>query len=294
MNRLDTQTRARVLAALVEGCSVRSTCRMTGVAKGTVLKLLADVGQACDDFQDQELRGLTSTVRVQCDEVWAFCYAKDRNVPKSRLGEPGVGSVWTWTAIDADSKLIFAWYVGDRDQHCAMRFMLDVSSRVDQRIQLTTDGHRPYQWATALAFEDGMIDYAQLVKIYGGVPTNGPENRYSPPVCCGIEKLPRMGDPDPFDISTSYVERANLTMRMSIRRFTRLTNGFSKKIENHRHSIALHFMHYNFCRKHMTLKTTPAIAAGVTDHVWSLEELVELMYEKPRGQFERIGESCAA
>jgi IS1 family transposase len=261
---------------------------MTGVAMNTVLKLLADIGEACDEFQDKAIRGLKSTRRVQCDEVWSFCYAKDRNVPKAKQGEPGVGSVWTWTAIDADSKLILTWFIGDRDANCGVKFMLDVASRVDGRIQLTTDGHRPYREAASLAFPDG-VDYAQLIKIYGGVEVNGPDTRYSPPVCCGIEKHVREGYPDPEHISTSYVERSNLTMRMGMRRFTRLTNGHSKKIANHRHAIALHFMFYNFARVHSTLKTTPAVDAGVADHVWTLDEIIGLIPEKPAGRFRKIG-----
>lgn len=261
---------------------------MTGAAMNTVLKLLADLGEACDEYQDLAFRDLDSE-RVQCDEIWSFCGAKDRNIPKARQGEPGIGSVWTWTAIDADSKLIMTWYIGSRDQQCAVKFMLDVASRVNGRIQLTTDGHKAYRFATALAFPEDTVDYAQLVKIYGGVPSDGPDTRYSPPVCCGIEKHVRIGSPDPDEISTSYVERANLTMRMGMRRFTRLTNGFSKKIENHRHAVALHFMHYNFCRVHQTLKTTPAVDAGVADHVWSLDEVIGLIREKPMGRVRKIG-----
>jgi IS1 family transposase len=278
MNQLDTKTRARIVACLVEGCSIRATCRMTGAAKGTVTKLLTDLGAACDEYQDRAMRGLKSTKRVQCDEIWAFCYAKDKNVPKAKMGQPGVGSVWTWTAIDADSKLIFTWYVGDRDAACANRFMLDVASRGDGRIQLTTDGLKAYRWATTLAF-DGEIDYAQLLKVYEGVPTGGPDSKYSQPVCCGVQTDVRQGDPDPEHISTSYVERANLTMRMGMRRFTRLTNGFSKKVENLEAAVALHFMHYNFCRVHQTLKTTPAVDAGIADHVWTLAEVIALLPE---------------
>jgi IS1 family transposase len=289
MNRLDNAARARVIAALVEGCSLRAVCRMTGVAMNTVLKLLAELGEACDEFQDKALRGLPTT-RVQCDEIWAFCYAKDRNVPKRLQGEPGVGSVWTWVAIDADSKLIVTWLVGTRSEQCATRFMLDVASRVPGRIQLTTDAHKPYHWAVTLAFEDGEVDYAQLIKKYAGVDTGGADTKYSPPVCCGIEIRTKAGYPDPDHVSTSYVERQNLTMRMAMRRYTRLTNGHSKKVQNHEAATALHFMHYNFCRKHLSLRgRTPAMAAGVTDRVWTLDDLIALLCEKPMGRVRKIG-----
>lgn len=287
MNRLDTATRTRVIAALVEGCSLRATCRMTGAAMNTVLKLLSELGRVCDDYQDKALRGLSSK-RVQCDEIWAFCYAKDRNVPERMKTDPGVGSIWTWVAIDADSKLVLTWYIGNRDQHCAARFMLDVAARVDGRIQLTTDAHKSYLWAVGLAF-DGEVDYAQLIKKYQGVDTGRVDAKYSPPVCCGIEKHIRQGMPDLDHVSTSYVERQNLTMRMSMRRFTRLTNGHSKKIEKHEAATALHFMHYNFCRPHLTLKgRTPAMAAGVSDHAWTLPELISLLAEKT-GRVRKIG-----
>jgi IS1 family transposase len=280
VNRLDSKRRQQVIAALVEGCSVRATCRMTGAAKGTVLRLIADLGAACDEYQDQALRSLPCK-RVQCDEIWSFCYAKEKNVPGRMKGMPGVGSVWTWTAIDADSKLAITWFVGDRSQDSAMKFMLDVASRMEGRIQLTTDALKSYRYATTLAF-DGDIDYAQLVKIYAGQPGTDAAGKYSQPECIGTKVEVRHGNPDLDHVSTSYVERANLTMRMGMRRFTRLTNGFSKKIENHEHAIALHFMHYNFCRKHESLKKmTPAMAAGITDHVWTLAELVALLPDRP-------------
>jgi IS1 family transposase len=285
MNRLDTQTQARILAALVEGNSVRATCRLTGAAKGTVLKFIADVGAASDDHQDKALRNL-KTLRVQCDEIWAFCYSKDKNIPKEHANDPGVGSVWTWTALDADSKLMISYYLGDRSARSACRFMQDVASRLDNRVQLTTDGHNAYLEAVGLAFDGVEIDYAQLIKKYGPGPADA--GRYSPPVCTGTEPFPVMGDPDPDHISTSYVERANLSMRMGMRRFTRLTNAFSKKVENLAHSVAIHTMHYNFCRPHQTLcvkggpKVTPAMAAGIADHVWSLEEVVALIPEPTR------------
>lgn len=204
MNRLDIETRRRVVACLVEGCSLRATCRMTGVAMNTVLKLLAALGEACDDFQDAAIRGLRTGRRIQCDEIWSFCGAKDRNIPAHREGEPGLGSIWTWTAIDADSRLVLTWHLGDRDLDAACRFMTDVASGVEGRVQLTTDGHKPYRWATAMAFDDGFIDYAQLIKKFAGVETGSASGKYSPPVVTGIEKIPRMGDPDPRHISTSY------------------------------------------------------------------------------------------
>ncbi len=286
MNQLDPKTRAQIVACLVEGNSIRATCRMTGAAKGTVLKLLADLGMACDEYQDRAMRNL-KTKRVQCDEIWSFCYAKEKNVPKSKMGDPGVGSIWTWTAIDADSKLMLSWYIGARDGDAANRFMLDVASRMAGRIQLTTDAWKPYRWATTLAF-DGEIDYAQLIKIYEGAPNQDAGGKYSQPECTGVKVDVRHGDPDPEHISTSYVERANLTMRMGMRRFTRLTNGFSKKVQNLEAAVALHFMHCNFCRVHQTLKTTPAVDAGIADHVWTLAEVIALLPEQKR-RFARIG-----
>jgi len=285
MNRLDTKTRRQIVAALVEGCSIRSICRMTGVAKGTVLKLVRDLGEACSDYQDKTLRGLRCE-RVQCDEIWSFCYAKDRNVPRSMEGQPGVGSVWTFTAIDADSKLMLSYFVGDRDMQTACRFMLDVASRIENKIQLTTDGFAAYRHAVGLAF-DGEIDYAMLIKKYGNGPADA--GRYSPPVVLETEPHVIRGYPDADHISTSYIERANLTMRMNMRRFTRLTNAFSKRVAMHEHAVALHFMHYNFCRVHQTIKTTPAMAAGIADHVWTLDEVIGLIHEKPAGKFRRIG-----
>lgn len=284
------KTRCQIVSALAEGNSVASTCRMIGVAKRTVLKLVADLGSVCDAFQDKTLRGL-STKRVQADEIWSFCYAKEKNVPESLKGTPGIGSVWTWTAIDADTKLMITWYIGGRDAYCANAFMLDLASRVG-RIQLTTDSLASYRYATTLAF-GGSIDYAQLIKIYEGGQAQGPDTKYSQPECCGVKIDVRHGFPDPEHISTSFVERQNLTMRMSNRRFTRLTNGHSKKIENHEAATALQFMFYNFCRPHMTLskggvKTTPAMASGVAEHVWSVAELVALLPEKS-GRFKPIG-----
>ena len=273
MNKLPLSQRTRIVAALVEGNSIRSTCRMTGAAKGTVLKLLVDLGRACETFQRTALVDLNCR-RIQCDEIWSFCYAKAKNVPEEMKDQDGVGDVWTWTALDSDSKLIVSYLVGTRDAGCAYEFMGDVASRLANRVQLTTDGHRAYLDAVADAF-DGQVDFAQLVKLYGEAPN--PERRYSPARYTGSKKVPILGRPDLEQVSTSHVERQNLTMRMSMRRFTRLTNAFSKKIENHEAAIALHFMYYNFARVHQTLRVTPAMEAGIADHAWSIEEVVGLL-----------------
>ncbi len=280
MNRLTRERRIQVVKALVEGNSINGIVRMTGVAKNTVLKLLADLGSACLDFQDETLRGLTSK-RLQCDEIWEFCYAKEKNVPTEHKGEFGYGDVWTWTAIDADTKLVPCWHVGGRTAEDAEEFIANLRSRLANRVQLTTDGHKPYLEAVEGAF-GADVDYAMLVKLYGPVaPEREARRRYSPADCIGAEKTVITGNPDKAHISTSYVERQNLTMRMSMRRFIRLTNGFSKKLENHMHAISLHFMYYNFARPHKTLSkpyaTTPAMAAGLTDHVWGIEEIVSLL-----------------
>lgn len=275
MNRLNTEKRAHVIAALVEGCSIRSTVRMTGVAKNTVVKLLVDLGRACARYHDDNVRRLRCK-RIQCDEIWSFVYAKQKNVPEPLKGVYGYGDVWTWTAIDADTKLCVSWLVGLRDAGCAREFMLDVAGRVLQHLQLTTDGHKSYLDAVENAF-GSEVDYAQLIKLYGPSQTETTEARYSPPKCNGARKVAQLGIPARQHISTSYVERANLTMRMSMRRFTRLTNAFSKKVENLEHAVALHFMFYNYCRVHQTLKETPAMAAGLADHTWSIEELVGIL-----------------
>lgn len=273
MNRLSTAKRTAVVAALCEGNSIRTTVRMTGVAKNTIVKLLIELGDACTRYQDETLRNLPCK-RLQCDEIWAFVGAKDKNVPEEKRGEFGIGSVWTWTCIDADTKLVPSWLVSTRDAGAAYEFMADVAGRMRGRVQLTTDGHRPYLMAVEGAF--GMdIDYATLTKIYGNDPDG--EKRYSPAKCLGCETKIVTGDPNPKHISTSYVERQNLTMRMSMRRFTRLTNAFSKKVENHAAAVALYFMFYNFARVHQTLRVTPAMEAGVADHVWSIHEIVELL-----------------
>jgi IS1 family transposase len=273
MNRLSTAERARVVSCLVEGNSLRATSRMTGVARMTVEKLLRDLGTACERYQGDALRNL-SCKRVQCDEIWSFCYAKAKNVPADKKGTFGYGDIWTWTAICADTKLAVSWLVSTRDAGAAHDFMSDVASRLRYRVQLTTDAHRPYLSAVEDAF-GADIDYAVLQKIYGQEPN--PEKRYSPAVCLGCKVETVTGQPDPKHISTSYVERQNLTMRMHMRRFTRLTNAFSKKVENHAHSVALHFMYYNFAKVHQTLRVTPAMEAGIADHVWSIEEIVALL-----------------
>ena len=274
MNKLTQDKRVRVIAALVEGNSVRATCRMTGAAKGTVLKLLADLGKACAEYQDRTLRNLPCK-RVQCDEIWAFCYAKEKNVPEELKGRFGFGDVWTWTALCADTKLIVSFLVGERSVPYASKFMSDIASRLAHRVQLTTDGHKPYLRAVDNAFGCD-VDYATLEKIYAAPPQEG-ATRYSPAECCGTKTHKVMGNPDPEHISTSFVERQNLTMRMHMRRFTRLTNAFSKKVDNLKAAVALHFMHYNFAKVHQTLRVTPAMQAGIADHVWSVEEIAGLL-----------------
>lgn len=271
-NVLSAKRRARIVACLVEGNSIRATCRMTGAAKGTVLKLLAELGYACWAYQDQTLRELPCK-RVQVDEIWAFVGAKQKNVPEDKRGE--YGDIWTHTAICADTKLVPCFMVGPRDRGMAQEFMLDLASRMAGRIQLTTDGHHPYLFAVEDAFGSDGVDYAMLVKLYG--EDLQAEKHYSPAKCTGCRREPKLGAPDGRHISTSFVERQNLTMRMSMRRFTRLTNAFSKKVENLEHAVALHFMHYNFARIHQTLRVTPAMEAGVADHVWSIEEIVGLL-----------------
>lgn len=274
MNRKSTAERAQIVRCLVEGNSIRSTVRMTGASKNTIAKLLVELGTACALYQDEALRELACE-NIQCDEIWSFVGMKEKNVPVDKIGEFGYGDVWTWTAICADTKLMFCWHLGMRDADSAQFFMDDVASRLANRVQLTTDGHRAYPNAILNAF-NGEVDYAALVKKYGN-DYSTPERMYSPAVCTGCDKKPKIGNPDEKKISTSYVERANLTMRMGMRRFTRLTNGFSKKLENHAAAVALHFMYYNFARKHQALKTSPAVAAGVADHVWTVEEICGLL-----------------
>ena len=276
MNKLSTEERTRVVASLVEGNSLRSVTRMTGIHRTTVMTLLADVGAACLDYQDETLRDLPCK-RIQCDEIWSFVRAKEKNCTVEMKIE-GAGDCWTWVTIDVDTKLVCSWLLGSRDADSAATFMDDLASRLANRVQLTTDGHRAYLTAVEGAFA-GDVDYAMLVKMFGNAP-KGPQTRYSPAECTGIKKVPLSGTPDMKHTSTSFVERQNLTMRMSMRRFTRLTNSFSKKIENHMHAVSLHYMHYNFCRIHQTLRVTPAMQAGVSDHVWSLDEVIALLGEK--------------
>jgi IS1 family transposase len=275
MNKLDSKKQAQVVAALVEGNSIRATVRMTGVAKNTIAKLLIELGAACSKYQDEKLRNLQCKT-VQVDEIWSFIGAKQKNV---RVYEdmPWRGDCWTWVAIDADSKLIVSFLVGNRDYGSARTFVEDLASRLANRVQLTSDGHKTYLLTVGEAFAYD-VDYAMLHKIYGGdYQAHGPEKRYSPAVCVGCEKHVKIGNPDPKKISTSFVERQNLTMRMSMRRFTRLTNAFSKKAENHVAAIALHYMHYNFVRIHQTLRVTPAIEAGLATSPWTIDELVSLL-----------------
>ncbi|HTQ77939.1 MAG TPA: IS1 family transposase [Burkholderiales bacterium] len=274
MNRLSLQDRARILHCLVEGNSMRATSRMVDVSINTVTKLLVDVGTACSNYQYENLRNLPCK-RIQCDEIWSFCYAKEKNVARDLKGVWGLGDVWTWTAICADTKLVPTWLVGRRDATYAHFFVDDLASRLAGRIQLSTDGNKLYVNAVDDAFSSE-IDYGMLVKLYTLPGGSEGQRRYSPGECCGAIRGAVCGKPDEQHISTSYVERQNLTMRMSMRRFTRLTNGFSKKIENHEHAVALHYMHYNFGRIHKTLRVTPAMQAGVADHVWSLEDIASL------------------
>jgi IS1 family transposase len=279
MNRINAEQRERVIAALVEGNSIRATVRMTGVSKNAIQRLMAQLGPACERYQDRVLRHLPCK-RIQCDEIWSFCHAKDKNLPEEKRGQFGFGSVWTWTALCADTKLICAWRIGTRGASTAYSLMHDLSERMANRIQLTTDGHRVYADAVESAFGSD-IDYAMLVKLYGNDRES--ETRYSPAECIGCRAIPISGEPKARHISTSYVERQNLTMRMQMRRFTRLTNAFSKKITNHSNAIALHFMHYNFCRIHQTLRVTPAMEAGITDHVWTIVEMLSLLPSESKG-----------
>ena len=258
MNKLDPKRQARVIAALVEGNSIRATVRMTGVAKNTIVKLLADIGEACYEYQDKALRNLPCQ-KIRCDEIWSFCYSKEKDVPEDKKGRFGYGDVRTWTAIDADTKLIASWLVSDRSACAATEFIKDLAGRLANRVQLTTDGHKAYIQAVEEAF-GYHIDYAMLVKLYGSSPDA--EKRYSPAQCIGAQ---------------------NLTMRMSMRRFTRLTNGFLKKVENHAYAVSLFVMYYNFCRIHQTLRVTPAMAAGVTDHVWDISDIISLLLRRKHG-----------
>jgi IS1 family transposase len=273
MNRLSNEDRARILHLLCEGMSIRAITRLTGASKNTVSKLLVDAGKACAAYHDANVRNVKAS-RVQVDEIWSFTYAKQKNVATAKDAPEGAGDTWTWTALDADSKMIVSYLVGARDAEYAMWFMDDLAARLANRVQLTSDGHKAYLDAVEGAFGCD-VDYAQLVKMYG--PTMAAPGRYSPAECTGSKKIRVMGSPDIEAVSTSYVERQNLTMRMHMRRFTRLTNAFSKKVENHAHAVALHMMYYNFVRIHKTLRMTPAMAAGVTDRLWEMADIAKLV-----------------
>ena len=275
MRKLDTKTRALIIRLLVEGNSIRATSRIADVSKNTVNKLLIDAGKACAKYHDENVRNVKASV-IQCDEIWSFTYAKQKNVKTATAAPEGAGDTWTWTAIDSDSKLIVSYMVGGRDSEYAIEFMDDLRARLANRVQLTTDGHKAYLEAVEGAF-GGDVDYAQLIKMYGDMGGKTAARKYSPAECTGIKKRTVEGSPDKALISTSYVERQNLTMRMHMRRFTRLTNGFSKKVENHMHAVALHFMYYNFVKVHQTLKVTPAMEAGLTDRLWDIADLVAIV-----------------
>lgn len=290
MNKLDMKTRIAILNMLVEGSSMRSISRITGVSINTVTKLLEDAGQAYAAYHDETVRNVKAA-HVQCDEIWSFCYAKEKNVASAKAAPEGAGDVWTWTAIDRDSKMILSFEVGDRSGATAIEFMDDLCARLANRVQLTTDGHKAYLEAVEGAF-GGDIDYAMLVKLYGDLGCKTAERKYSPAECTGIRKQAIEGKPDMAKASTSHVERQNLSMRMGMRRFTRLTNGFSKKLENHLHMLSLYFVHYNFVRMHKSLKMTPAMAAGVTDMLHDMTWLVGIIDAaapppKPRGPYKK-------
>lgn len=271
MNKLTHDKRVQILNLLVEGNSMRATARIADVAFNTVAKLFIETAEVCAVYQDKVFRNLTCK-RLQLDEIWSFVYAKAKNVPEGKQGQ--AGDVWTWVAIDADTKLVPSWRIGSRDGATACEFVADLAARLANRVQITSDGHRPYLEAVEKAF-GSEVDFAQLIKIYGEAVEG--QKRYSPAECIGAKKSKVVGNPDLCCVSTSFVERQNLTMRMSIRRFTRLTNAFSKKIENHAHSVALHYMHYNFVRLHKTLRVSPAMAAGVTDRLWTISDIVQLV-----------------
>ncbi len=273
MNQLSIEKRTQIIGLLVEGTSLRATSRLADVSINTVTKLLVDIGNACQVYHDEHVRNVPSK-RVQCDEIWSFIYSKDKNIPENLQGKYGIGSIWTWVGLDADSKLAISWLVGNRDASYARTFIQDVKDRLRNRVQLTTDGLKAYLDAVEESF-GADIDYAQLVKLYGKSLEG--EHRYSPAECTGIEKHPVVGRPNVKHISTSFIERSNLTMRMNMRRFTRLTNAFSKKVENHAHAVALHFMYYNFVRIHKTLRVTPAMQAGITKKLWKIEDLAMLL-----------------
>lgn len=276
MHKLPLETRAQILHLLCEGSSMRAISRIVGVSINTVTKLLVDAGFACMAYHDEHVRGIKAK-RIQCDEIWAFYGAKDKNVKPEKKGS--AGSIWTWTALDSNSKLICNWYVGGRDADCAGVFMQDLAARLANRVQLTTDGHKAYLQAVDDAFGTD-IDYAMLVKLYGeSADHNGPERKYSPGVCIGARKEPIMGRPDKAAVSTSHVERANLSMRMGMRRFTRLTNAHSKKFENHCHAVALYFVYYNFVRINQAVRMSPAMAAGIETRLWEMADIVRITDE---------------
>jgi IS1 family transposase len=294
MNKLPHAKRTQILAMLCEGSSMRSISRVADVSINTVSKILVEAGEACLILHDETVRNVKAS-RIQCDEIWSFCHAKQKNVAAAKAAPEGAGDVWTWTAIDADSKLIVSYYVGDRSGQSAMCLMDDLQARLANRVQLTTDGHKAYLEAVEGAF-GGDVDFAQLVKLYG--PTITAPGRYSPAECIGAKKLAVEGNPDIKHVSTSYVERQNLTMRMSMRRFTRLTNAFSKKLDNHIYALALYFVFYNFTRIHKTLRMSPAMAAGVTDRLWSLDDVIAKIDElaptpKPRGPYKKRGDEIS-
>jgi IS1 family transposase len=274
MNKLSSKQRGQVLQMMAEGIALRAITRLTGISRTTLIKLLEDAGQAFSEYQDRVLVNL-SCKRVQVDEAWAFCYAKQKNVAKAKAAPEGAGDIWTWVGLDADTKLVASFYVGARDSEAAANFIYDLAPRLASRVQLTSDGHRPYLQAIEGAF-GADIDYAMLVKTYGAAPESA-KGRYSPADCTGAIKTPVTGGPDPKHISTSFVERSNLSIRMGNRRMTRLTNAFSKKAENHAHMMAIYFMHYNFVRIHQTLKITPAMAAGVTPKLWEMSDMVAVL-----------------
>jgi IS1 family transposase len=273
MNKLPMPKRVQILTLLCEGMSLRSISRAADVSINTVTKLLVDAGKACADFHEENVRGVKAR-RIQCDEIWSFTYAKQKNVAKAKAAPEVAGDTWTWTALEADTKLIVSWLVGGRDAEYADAFMQDVADRLANRVQLTTDGHKAYLEAVEGAF-GADVDYAQLVKLYG--ESTEAQKRYSPAECIGCRKQPVSGGPDPKHISTSYVERQNLTMRMQMRRVTRLTNAFSKKVENHIHMVALYTVWYNFVRIHKTLRMSPAMAAGLSPTLWSMENVAALI-----------------
>ena len=276
MNKLPLEERAKIIHLLCEGMSIRAITRLTGASKNTVAKLLIDAGKACATYHDANVRNVKAS-RVQVDEIWSFTYAKQKNVAGAKAAPDHAGDTWTWTAIDADSKMILSYLVGGRDAEYAMWFMDDLASRLANRVQLTSDGHRAYLEAVEGVFGCD-VDYAQLIKMYGNVGSVD-NRRYSPAECTGIKKTRVEGNPDEKHVSTSYVERSNLTMRMHMRRFTRLTNGFSKKVENHAHAVALHMMYYNFVRVHKTLRVTPAMEAGISDRLWDIADIAMLVEE---------------